>query len=81
MPEPQLSVRSARARTLAHELSRRERRPIGAIVEDALLLYANAKGEQSAGAFLRRLRAQAHDDLGLDAEIEAGRIPHAGLDL
>jgi hypothetical protein len=62
-------------------LSRRERRPIGAIVEDALLLYAHAKGGESAGAFLRRLRACAHDNLGLDAEIEAGRTPHAGIDL
>jgi hypothetical protein len=81
MPEPQLSVRSARARSLAHELSRIERRPIGAIVEDALLLYASARGGESAAAFLRRLQATAWDDLGLDAEIEAGRAPHDGIDL
>jgi uncharacterized protein (UPF0276 family) len=43
MAEPQLSVRSARARALAHRLARRERRTVADIVEraeraDALIL-------------------------------------------
>ena len=36
MPEPQLSVRSARARDLAHRLARRERTTVAEIVERAL---------------------------------------------
>ena len=41
---PQLSVRSERARDLAHQLSRAENRPIHAIVEDALVAYAARSG-------------------------------------
>lgn len=41
MVSPQLSVRSARARDLAHKRSQREKRPIHAIVEDALTEYTN----------------------------------------
>ena len=40
MAEPQLSVRSERARNLAHTLSRRENRSIADIVERALEAYA-----------------------------------------
>ena len=36
MAAPQLSVRSAKARDLAHRLARRERRSIAEIVERAL---------------------------------------------
>ncbi len=39
MPEPQLSVRSARVRDLAHELARRERRTVAEIVVRALEAY------------------------------------------
>ncbi len=39
MPEPQLSVRSARARDLAHRLARRERTTVAEIVERALEAY------------------------------------------
>jgi len=92
MTAPQLSVRSAKARDLAHELSRRERRPIHAIVEDALAEYARRHPKESAAAFLRRTRAiDAGDDAGA-AEIEAAlaevqaaldehRKPHGGIDL
>ena len=44
MATAQLSVRSARARDLAHELSLAEKRPIHAIVEDALIAYAARSG-------------------------------------
>ncbi|HEU4969436.1 hypothetical protein [Sphingomonas sp.] len=86
MTAPQLSVRSARARDLAHELSRRERRPIHAIVEDALTEYARKHPKpESAAAFLRRVRAMTPADdqavAELEAAIEEHRQPHHGIDL
>jgi hypothetical protein len=92
MTAPQLSVRSARARDLAHELSRRERRPIHAIVEDALVEYARRHPNESAAAFLRRMRAIGAEDEaaaagmeGAIAEVEGvleeHRQPHLGIDL
>jgi hypothetical protein len=51
MVEPQLCVRSARARDLAHILARREYRSIAEIVERALEIYAtrNLKDFETAG--------------------------------
>jgi len=43
MPEPQLSVRSARVRDLAHELARRERRTVAEIVVRALEAYRSGE--------------------------------------
>jgi hypothetical protein len=86
MTSPQLSVRSARARDLAHELSRREKRPIHAIVEDALNAYARSKPRESEEDFLKRVRAIGALDnaamLEVEAAIEANRkIPHRGIEL
>ena len=83
MTAPQLSVRSAKARDLAHELARKERRPIHAIVEDALVDYARRHPTESAAAFLRRIRSLGGaDDLAdLDAAVEEHRVPHQGVDL
>jgi hypothetical protein len=85
MAAPQLSVRSAKARDLAHELSRRERRPIHAIVEDALTDYARRHPKESAAAFLRRMRAIGEVDdeavAELEGALEAHRRPHRGVDL
>lgn len=82
MTAPQLSVRSAKARDLAHQLSRQERRPIHAIVEDALTEYAKRHPQRSAAAFLKRLRELAgDDDFDLDALTEENRKPHNGIDL
>jgi hypothetical protein len=86
MTAPQLSVRSAKARNLAHELSAKEKRPIHAIVEDALVAYANQQPKESAKAFLRRLGAMGGkktvDDLAdLEAFITENRKPHHGIDL
>ena len=82
MTAPQLSVRSAKARDVAHRLSAMEKRPIHAIVEDALVEYANRRPQaQSAAAFLKRLRALAVDDVDLDALIDENRKPHSGIDL
>ena len=86
MTAPQLSVRSARARDLAHELSAKEKRPIHAIVEDALVAYSKRHPKENAEAFLRRLGAIGHrdkaDDLAdLETLIEENRKPHHGIDL
>ncbi len=85
MTAPQLSVRSKKARELAHDLSRREGRPIHAIVEEALNEYAQRHPKESAAAFLRRMRAMAAGDDGAIAEIEAAfedhRMPHEGIEL
>ena len=87
MTAPQLSVRSARARDLAHKLSQREKRPIHAIVEDALTEYAKRHPEESAANFLRRMRSigsgvVTDDDLtDLETSIDQNRKPHKGIDL
>jgi hypothetical protein len=92
MNAPQLSVRSKKARNLAHELSRREGRPIHAIVEEALTDYARRHPRESAAAFLKRMRAiGAEDDSAaaqvegaiaeLEAALEEHRQPHKGIDL
>jgi hypothetical protein len=57
MAAPQLSVRSARARDLAHSLSKQEGRPIHVVVEDALTAYAARKGQVSFKEFLGKLQA------------------------
>jgi hypothetical protein len=86
MTAPQLSVRSARARDLAHELSRKEKRPIHAIVEDALTAYAARQPVESAEAFLRRMRSHGAgvvtdaDIAELEAAIESNRKPHRGIE-
>jgi Rv0623-like transcription factor len=87
MTAPQLSVRSAKARDLAHELSAREKRPIHAIVEDALVEYAKRYPKESTEAFLRRIRtisAKYNLDeamVEVEASIEQNRKPHRGIDL
>ena len=82
MAEPQLSVRSARARDLAHRLARRENRSIADIVERALESYAvREAGQEPADAFYRRISAEAGCDIDLEAVIRAARVPHKGPDL
>ena len=74
MAEPQLSVRSARARYLAHRLARRERRTVADIVERALEAYAARQtGQEPAAAFYARLSADYGSDIDLDAIIRAMR--------
>jgi hypothetical protein len=78
MTEPQLSVRSARARDLAHRLARREKRSIADIVERALESYeARVVGREPAEAFYARL-AENGADIDLEMIIRAARRPHAG---
>ncbi len=82
MAEPQLSVRSARARELAHRLARRERRSIADIVERALEAYENAQtGCEPASSFYSRLSRDHGTDIDLEAVVKAERRAHGGLEL
>jgi hypothetical protein len=82
MAEPQLSVRSARARDLAHRLARRENRSIADIVERALEAYeVREAGREPAQAFYQRLAEEHGADIDLDAVLREQRRPHEGIDL
>lgn len=82
MAEPQLSVRSAKARDLAHRLARRENRSIADVVERALEAYEiRETGKEPAQAFYRRLAEEFGADIDLDAIVRQGRKPHEGVDL
>lgn len=82
MAEPQLSVRSAKARDLAHRLARRENRSIADIVERALEAYEiRETGREPASAFYARLSANSGTDIDLEAVIRDSRRAHAGPEL
>lgn len=82
MAEPQLSVRSAKARQLAHRLARRENRSIADIVERALEAYeVRESGRESAARFYERLVTRPGADIDLEAVIKESRRPHSGPDL
>lgn len=82
MAAPQLSVRSSKARDLAHRLARRENRSIAEVVERALEAYEiREAGREPAASFYARLSARTGTDIDLDAVIREGRRPHKGLDL
>lgn len=82
MSVPQLSVRSAKARELAHRLARRENRTLADIVERALEAYEGHDADREpAAAFYARLNAENATDIDLDAIIQADRKPHTGIDL
>jgi hypothetical protein len=80
MAEPQLSIRSARARDMAHRIARREGRTVANVVERALDLYAVASGErQSVQGFLAQVSGSLGDDVdALEAKLAANRAPHRG---
>lgn len=82
MAEPQLSVRSARARDLAHRLARRENRSIADVVERALEAYEiREAGREPAARFYARLAAETGTDIDLEAVIRESRAPHPGIAL
>jgi hypothetical protein len=82
MAEPQLSVRSAKARDLAHRLARRQNRSIADIVERALEDYEiREAGREPASSFYARLSANYGTDIDLEAVIQKERRPHTGPDL
>ena len=69
MPEPQLSIRSARARTLAYDLAKKEQRSLSQVVERALEAYAEiehapSKQKETMAEFWERARR----DFALDEE-------------
>ena len=82
MAEPQLSVRSAKARELAHRLARREHRSIADVVERALESYeVREAGREPAGAFYARLSSDFGSDVDLESVIRGARQINAGPDL
>ena len=79
MAEPQLSVRSAKARDLAHRLARRERRSVADVVERALEAYeVREAGREPAAAFYARLVKDHASDIDLEVVIRQGRKIHRG---
>ena len=84
MPSPQLSVRSAKARSLAHRLAKKERRSISQVVERALEFYAKSEEsakQETAGEFWDRMSRDYATDIDLEAVIDEHRKPHEGIDL
>ena len=82
MAEPQLSVRSAKARDLAQRLARRERRSIADVVERALEAYEiREAGREPAAAFYARLASDVGSDIDLEAVIRETRSVHPGPEL
>ena len=82
MAAPQLSVRSSKARDLAHRLARRENRTIAEVVERALESYEiREAGREPASSFYSRLGSQSGTDIDLDAVIREHRQPHPGVEL
>lgn len=82
MAEPQLSVRSSKARDLAHRLARRENRSIADVVERALEAYeVREAGREPASRFYRSLAEQSGTDIDLEAVVREGWRPHSGPDL
>ena len=80
MAEPQLSVRSARARELAHRLAKRERRTIAEVVERALEEYAaHQTGRVPAAEFYGELNRRCACDLDLEQVIQSSRQPNRGI--
>ncbi len=82
MAEPQLSVRSARARDLAHRLARRENRTIADIVERALEAYEDRQtGRENAEAFYVRISRETAVDFDLAASLKDDHQAHEGPQL
>jgi hypothetical protein len=82
MAEPQLSVRSAKARDLAHRLARREGRSIAEIVERALLAYeVREAGRERAASFYANLSRKYGTDIDPETVIREGRRIDPGPDL
>ncbi len=82
MAEPQLSVRSAKARDLARRLARRERRSIADVVERALEAYEiREAGREPASVFYARLANDYGGDLDLEIVIREHRKINPGPEL
>lgn len=82
MAEPQLSVRSAKARDLAHRLARREHRSIADIVERALEAYeVREAGREPAINFYARVSENFGTEIDLEELIRENHKVHMGPEL
>jgi hypothetical protein len=82
MAAPQLSVRSSKAKDLAHRLARRENRSIAEVVERALEAYETREtGREPAANFYRRVNTQAATEIDLEQVIRENRHLHQGIEL
>lgn len=82
MAESQLSVRSAKARNLAHRLARRERRSVADNVERAPEAYGvREAGREPAHAFYARPSSACGTDLDLEPIIHESRQINPGPEL
>jgi hypothetical protein len=84
MAEQQLSIRSTRARQLAHELAKKEQRTVSQIVERALDIYASsvARAPRESGAeFWQRVHQEHSTEVDLQGLIDKNRLPNKGIDL
>ena len=87
MTEQQLSVRSTKARQLAHRLAQKERRTISQVVERALESYASNtafQSSESADSFWNRIANESRNEGGPDFDIDAllseHRTPHKPIE-
>ncbi|MGL4960716.1 MAG: hypothetical protein ACRC67_05760 [Inquilinus sp.] len=82
MTEPRLTVRSAKAKEIAHRLALREKRSPTDIVERALEAYElREAGREPAASFYARLSRDYGTDSNLETVIRAGRRVDPGPDL
>jgi hypothetical protein len=84
MAEAQLSVRSTRAKKLAHRLAKKERRTVSQVVERALEQYSSNLPEadtESASDFWDRITRDYGTDVDLEAIIREHRKPHKAIEL
>jgi hypothetical protein len=86
MPELQLSIRSTRARKLAHKIAKQERRTITQVVEAALEQYGKLQvpeaSKETAAEFYDRLHRDysTGPDIDLESIIREHRKPNTGIE-
>jgi hypothetical protein len=83
MAEQQLSIRSTRARNLAHMLAKKEQRTVSQIVERALDAYVKepaVEPKESAAEFWERVRRDHGTDIDLQAIIDENRKPQRPIE-
>lgn len=82
MPQPRLSIRSAKARDLARRIARREERSITSVVERALEEYeARDAAREPASEFYARLAKNYASNFDFEALIRESRMPHSEPEL
>ena len=84
MAEQQLSIRSTRARNLAHKLAKKEQRTVSQIVERALDAYARPQKhvpQETGVEFWDRVQRNHASDVDLQSLIDQNRAPNKGIAL